>query len=323
MSDDAVNLTAPTGKRQPLAALLEDHRRHRAERAHDARRFELLVQAREWLRHGGGGKTWNSVDGRPEMASDMAEWVLSSVSLAADLRVGRYGYKAALKARKGAAELPWEFAREMVKAAAAKDTEKVGQLAVDAQAAGVTQAIYVIFSDACDRVACAFGERWESKTEVDTSELADVLRAVERRVGDHANRFRPKRQPDVDVTHNSRRDIVPTAEAEPPPRRDNSPPTTIAELREWSDKNLSGKQRIAAMLMCDGGGKYPIADMAVADGIKWNCESIGDGFRGIRRALNEQFRPLGWSVIQRDRCATLVNRPTAKPKKRTRKVCQK
>ena len=90
-----------------------------------------------------------------------------------------------------------------------------------------------------------------------------------------------------------------TTEAEPDDRS--------AALRDWADRELSGKQRAVLLAVIDAGGVLALRTLAAESGVNWNAP-WDDAWNRVRGHLNRKMQraELGWELVRRDSCARLV-----------------
>lgn len=77
--------------------------------------------------------------------------------------------------------------------------------------------------------------------------------------------------------------------ATPAGNAEKNPPNPFIDLLTFARTSLSGKERRAVELVCEQGGKYKIADMAVDSQIDWS-RPYDNALNGLRQRINKKLK---------------------------------
>jgi hypothetical protein len=264
------------------------------------------------LWRGGGGRTWNFIDGRPEMAADLADWVRRSVEMAADYGVGGQ-WDAALSAVDGppVSDLARQATRDLVAAAAAGDADTVQRIAEQIQAEGLTAGVWRAFGGACAYVATRFRDRWGPPADDDpqaAAALASVLREIDKWEGRLALLFRPAAPPVVQTVGAPAPPEPPPPSAAPPELLPDGPfdPDGFRYRGTEVRFGRAGKQRGLVLALWDQKERRPRPARPIQDVITEvygeNNDTSGPAFRQLcsdaQKKLNADNVPLKIESLQ-------------------------
>jgi hypothetical protein len=84
----------------------------------------------------------------------------------------------------------------------------------------------------------------------------------------------------------------------------------FAELKAYAKENLRKIEQSLVVVLCDFGGRLPIDDLRLKDGIDW--DNATTGFKDAQTRLNKKLKRLKWRLIRESNMACLIQ---IKPKK--------
>lgn len=92
-----------------------------------------------------------------------------------------------------------------------------------------------------------------------------------------------------------------------------------APLKDFAQRNLKGIERKVVELACEGGGRYPLADMAIHPEVDWGS-AWDDAWGSARRRVNRKLKAarLPWNLLRVANEAR-VEQNRSKPSKKTGK----
>ena len=107
-------------------------------------------------------------------------------------------------------------------------------------------------------------------------------------------------RPGIDVFHEVL-DWIKGATVPPP-----ADPGPFAEVRAWADREASEPQRAVLLAVIGGGGRLPLADLAVSPGVNWPAP-WDDKWNSIRRRINGKMTRDGlpWELRRQANAAVL------------------